>query len=160
MHAIAARPPSGLLKRVAISVATAAALLLLGYIAVLWMTCGDILRAYPSPETHDHVHEIALSDAQVALDPESESGRTDFDGDGTPDELDVEYFHMEPLFSRTTSGMVYVRSGRTNELLLAHAVDTPLCRAHWCGDLDGNGTDDLRIRDDGRCFALGYQRKR
>jgi hypothetical protein len=55
--------------------------------------------------------------------------------------------------------MVWVRSGRTHELLLAHAIDG-MFDATWCGDIDGNGADDLRVSDCGREYVLGYQRER
>jgi hypothetical protein len=86
---------------------------------------------------------------------ESDDSRRDFDGDGVEDELSVDYVHREPLFARTTSGMVYVYSGRTGEVLLARAVDVPINTAWWCGDRDGNGTDEVLVRDNGRRFALG-----
>jgi hypothetical protein len=160
MLAIALRQQSGILKRFAVSVATVAVLLFLGYVALLLVNLDDILRAYPSPEQNDHVRELPLSDAQVTSESATDSATGDFDGDGTPDELTVEYFHIEPLFSRATSGMLHVVSGRTRELLLARVIDTPFSEAKWCGDLDGNGTDDLRIHDEGRWRALGYQRER
>jgi hypothetical protein len=163
MHCLPAHLQLGVVVRVAVSVATAAALLLSSYVALRLFgrdDFEDIARAYPSPEMHWHVRELGLSDAELASKPGSESAPADFDGDGTLDELVFEYFHMEPLFSRPTSGMIRVISGRTHELLLAHAVDGPFSRVEWCGDLDGNGTDDLRIHDEGRWRALGYQRER
>jgi hypothetical protein len=80
----------------------------------------------------------------------------DFDGDRVPDELECEYFHMEPLFRASTSGMVYVRSGASGEVLLAHAVPTPLHGCFWLGDLDANGTDDIAI--EGKSGMIVYGR--
>ncbi len=116
----------------------------------------DMLRAYPSRERHEGVYEFDAPDAQVASFPGADVAVGDFDGDGTADELTIDHFHMEPLFERDTWGMVYIRSGQTHDVLLAHAVDTPVpSGARWSGDLDGNGTDDLLVSDEGRQFVLG-----
>jgi hypothetical protein len=160
MDAIVERPHLGVLARFVIAVGAAGMLISIGVAVLLFMSseAEDILRAYPSPEMHEHVREFALPAAAIESKSGSESKLADFDGDGTGDELALDYFHMEPLFSRTTSAMVSVVSGRTHEPLLVHAVGCPLCVAKWCGDIDGNGTIDLGICDDGRWLALGYQR--
>ncbi|HVS08318.1 MAG TPA: hypothetical protein VMS76_00495 [Planctomycetota bacterium] len=117
----------------------------------------DILRAYPSPERHEGVREISRADPKRdGAHLECLVGTGDFDGDGADDSLDVEYFHMEPLFRAATSGMVFVRSGRDGTPLLAHAVPTPFTHACWLGDLDGNGTDDIEIDDGARVVRLGF----
>lgn len=103
----------------------------------------DVRRAYPSPEVHEHVSELDPASTRAA----SPAVRQDFDGDGVVDHLDVEYLHMEPLLARATSGMVYVWSGATREVLFAHAVANPMIQASWWGDVDGNGTDDVRVED-------------
>jgi hypothetical protein len=40
-----------------------------------------------------------------------------------------------------------VRSGVDGSILLAHVLDTPMNTVRWCGDVDGNGTDDLFVQD-------------
>jgi hypothetical protein len=118
----------------------------------------DVLRAYPSPEFHADVREIPVpiphAVSEDALTPR------DFDGDGVADQLSNESFHMEPLFARATSGMVQVRSGATMKLLLAHAVSTPVDRVSWCGDADGNGTEDVLVEELGRSTVLGHSGRR
>ncbi|MFN0009952.1 MAG: hypothetical protein ACKVXR_18825 [Planctomycetota bacterium] len=118
----------------------------------------DVRRAYPSPELHVGVQELALSAPRTK--GESAEVSRDFDGDGVADELSNEYFHMEPLFERATSGMVRVRSGATSELLLAHAVPTPFTPCSWFGDVDGNGTEDVLVQEMQRTVVLGHQGRR
>ncbi len=117
----------------------------------------DMLRAYPSRERHEGVYELAVPESELAALPglDSDEGNGDFDGDGVTDELSVEYFHIEPLFKRSTSGLVEVRSGRTGQVLLAHLVDAAINRAWWYGDRDGNGTEDILVLDEGHRFVLG-----
>jgi hypothetical protein len=117
----------------------------------------DYLRVYTYPEFHRGVRDV-LRPASPDRLHRTEAG--DFDGDGITDKLDTDYVHREPLFQRTTSGMVYVRSGRTGELLLAHAVATPFNYGEWVGDVDGNGTSDVLIRDNPRPVVLGFKRQR
>lgn len=156
MHASSTTRGIGALVPAACVLAAVGLFVVVSFVAVLLSgNAGDILRAYPSPERHDGIRELAVT---ASLPASVLAG--DFDGDGTEDTLSIEYFHMEPLFQRTTSGMVEVRSGGTGEILLAHAVDTPLSRATWCGDIDGNGTEEVLIQDDGRRFALGFQNVR
>jgi hypothetical protein len=114
----------------------------------------DMVRAYSFPEQHGGIYELGQP-AELPTTSREPSVAADFDGDGTADDLWVDYLHREPLFGRATSGMVYVRSGRTGDVPLAHAVATPLNMATWCGDLDGNGTDDVLLEDLGRRFVLG-----
>ena len=125
--------------------------------AVLYGMLGgeDVLRAYSLPERHEGTYEIGPSDVLPTSARSPDFTRGDFDGDGTADDLTVDYVHREPLFGRTTSGMVYVRSGRTGRVLLAHAVATPMNMVNWKGDLDRNGTDDILIEDERRQFVLG-----
>lgn len=113
----------------------------------------DRMRAYPSPERHEGVARVEL-DGGVA--PKAlEDG--DFDGDGIEDKLSLDCFHMKPFGGRETRGLVSVRSGKTGELLLAHAVSFCFSFARsatWIGDLDGNGSNEVLIEDDGSRFAL------
>jgi hypothetical protein len=115
-----------------------------------WIACAvvswfafddDVQRAYPSPEDLDGVSILAPS-AAAAATPRVPH---DFDGDGIPDFFWVEYFHMEPLFRASTSGLLKVYSGENHSTLAALTVDTPICRVSWCGDVDHNGTDDLLV---------------
>jgi len=134
-------------------------LLICGLFATAFVLDGDVRKAYPSPEMHAGVCELA------SHEPTGSIARPylnhDFDGDGVADELAVEYFHMEPLVRRSTSGIVYVRSGATKHVLLAHAVVDPNPnRAAWVGDVDRSGTDDVSVRDEGRTFVLGYAKPR
>ena len=117
----------------------------------MWLDLEDRLRAYPSPEWHEGTRRIEI--AQRASVEILEAG--DFDGDGIEDELSIDYFHMRPFGDRATSGMVRVRSGASGDLLLAHAVPSPLNQADWCGDLDDDGTDDVLIEDGSELFAFG-----
>ena len=119
----------------------------------------DVRKAYyPPPELHVGVQELALSAPRTK--GESAEVPHDFDGDGIADELSNDYFHMEPLFEPVTSGMVRVRSGATSELLLAHAVPTPLNHCSWFGDVDGNGTEDVLVQEMERTVVLGHQGQR
>ena len=133
---------------------------ILASICALWAVTNweDVLRAYPSPELHEDVRELAKW--PFASQPRGPRVRHDFNGDGVADDLSVEYFHMEPLLRRATSGMVSVQSGRTRRLLLAHAVANPCISVEWIGDVDGNGTDDLLVSDFGRTLVLGHVRSR
>lgn len=78
----------------------------------------------------------------------------DFDGDGLADGFSLEYFHMEPFLCQGTSGLLRVRSGKDGSDLLAYPTDTPLDSVGWVGDLDGNGTDDLRVTNNLRDVTL------
>lgn len=112
-------------------------------------------------ETIPAWREMSATDVWRALDRaagKSEEASGDFDGDGVPDRLDVEYYHQEPLFSKPTSGIAMVVSGATGRTLLAVAVSTPMDRAHWCGDLDGNGTDDVLVVQIGNAVVFGSER--
>jgi hypothetical protein len=84
----------------------------------------------------------------------------DFDGDGTLDRIEVEYYHQEPMFSASKSGMVIVSSGATGEPLLAYAVDCPMNPVAWCGDVDGNGTEDVLVVENARAVVIGSERRR
>jgi hypothetical protein len=117
-----------------------------------WLHAGG--HAYPSPEMHEHVRRLPIgADAVSASD-----AAHDFDGDGIADAFNVSCFHMEPLFRRATSGMLRVRSGSDGTTLLAHALDTPMDPVEWCGDRDGNGSDDLIVSDQGERFVLACMR--
>jgi hypothetical protein len=116
----------------------------------------DVLRAYRFPEEHAHVRALAWTSAGPDTSAKSAGIAHDFDGDGTADVVTTEYLHREPIFGRATSGMVYVRSGTTGAALLAHAIACPLPEASFCGDRDGNGTDDLHVVDAGQSHLLGF----
>lgn len=104
----------------------------------------DIVNAYPSPEHHAGVARLDVP----FPDGIEWDHRGDFDGDGTDDVLEVESYSMQRLFGRWTGGLLRLRSGRTKELLFAHALPTPIDTAVWCGDRDGNGTDDVLVEDE------------
>lgn len=131
---------------------------LLSPIPVLMLGDHDVQNSLRSPEKHSGVYSIQDWKPEVAFVPPPDSG--DFDGDGTADLLTVEYYHQEPLFSPSTSGMLYVRSGRTKEVLLAHAVPTPLMGGQWTSDVDGNGTTDVLIWSLRSHAVLGMRRAR
>ncbi|MEM7515833.1 MAG: hypothetical protein AAF368_02770 [Planctomycetota bacterium] len=123
---------------------------------LLLLTNKDMANAYPSPERHERVKRLpaaSISVSVAATGPEELPGleeERDFDGDGVADRLSIEFFQMEPLFTPVTSGMVLIHSGATGALLLAHAVPSPLDFPKWCGDVDGNGTEDVFLpRDKG-----------
>jgi len=83
-------------------------------------------------------------------------GLADFDGDGVLDLLGVEYSSLDCLWSTPGSGVVGVISGRTGERLLGHRVATPLQRAAWADDVDGNGTQDVFLEvEHGSLLVLG-----
>src|SRR5262245_39457039 len=97
-----------------------------GLLLLALVVCDDdIRRAYPSPERHAHVR---LSPTAFVSNEPRRAPRVlhDFDGDGIEDTLSVEYFHMEPLFARSTSGMLRVISGADGSVLVAHATLTPI----------------------------------
>jgi len=115
-----------------------------------WIVCAvvswfafddDVQRAYPSPEQLEGVSILAAPLTAVATPRVPH----DFDGDGIPDFFWVEYFHIEPLFRTSTSGLLKVYSGENHSTLAALTVDTPMCQVAWCGDVDHNGTDDLLV---------------
>lgn len=99
----------------------------------------DIARGWKNPSQYALVQR--LDPAPTTPPPARERG--DFDGDGVDDELDATYLRREFVFAESTSGMLYVRSGASGEILLAHPLPTPMNAAHWCGDLDGDGRDDI-----------------
>jgi hypothetical protein len=99
---------------------------------------GDIVRGWRNPPHYALVQRLEPSPA--ARPPARERG--DFDGDGVDDELEKTYLHRDFVFAESTSGMLYVRSGASGAVLLAHPLPTPMNLAHWCGDIDGDGRDD------------------
>ena len=119
----------------------------------------DVLRAYPSPNRLEgiRVREIP-SDHLARLRSIEDAG--DFDGDGTADEVSVSYFHIEPLFEPTTSGLLEIRSGVDGVVLLARTLPTPFTRVAWYGDADFNGTEDVLVSDDGHVLVYGRVAKR
>ena len=157
------KPPGyGLLRfglGLGISVSLASACIV---VVALLANAEDILRAYPSPEKHDDVRQIWRADPREESDarPGCLVGTGDFDGDGLDDAISVEYFHMEPLFRPSTSGMVFVRSGRDGKPLLAQATPTPFTHVSWLGDVDSNGTDDIETDDGKSRITFGFVRDR
>jgi hypothetical protein len=133
-------------------------LALLAMLLLVWSACGaDTLRAYTHP---DQLADVRVLDADgpARRAPSEPRVVADFDGDGTVDTIEVEYLRREPLFARTTSGMLRVLSGADGSVLAARAVSIPICRETWCGDIDGNGTDDVRFQDEGVTYVLSYAR--
>jgi hypothetical protein len=111
----------------------------------------EILRAYPSPERHKGVREWSAASAELPRAPEG-----DFDGDEVKDVIDCRGYYMQPFFGEKTRVLVEIRSGASGELLLVHAWsgmswDAPF----WCGDLDGNGTDEVAVEDGDEMTVLG-----
>jgi hypothetical protein len=132
-----------------------------------WIACAvvswfafddDVQRAYPSPEQLEGVYSVAYSSSVVPAPPRVAH---DFDGDGIPDFFRVEYFHIEPLFQRSTSGLLRVYSGADHSTLLAKTVATPLTRVSWFGDVGHNGMDDLLVADEAPVVlvALGHEQR-
>ncbi len=99
----------------------------------------DIVRGWKNPPQYSMVQRLEPSPA--TRPPERERG--DFDGDGVDDELEKTYLHRDFVFAKSTSGMVYVRSGASGAVLLTHPLPAPVSAAHWCGDIDGDGRDDV-----------------
>ncbi len=141
--------------RIGSFIAAAIVLTVLLGAVVLWSALGaDVWHAYPSPERHENVSVQRFEFG--ALPPADAAGRitADFDGDGIADRVETEYFHMEPLFSRSTSGLLHVISGADGSRLATHAIDTPENTAYWCADRDHNGTNELVVEDDHALFVL------
>jgi hypothetical protein len=114
----------------------------------LYRDPNDVLRAYPSPERLNSVRIVLLDPWQHIR----ELPCGDFDGDGVLDQFVVRSYHMEPLFATSTSALVEVRSGRTQEVLACKSVPAVLVRVSWCADRDGNGTEEVVFDyGDGRC---------
>lgn len=150
------RPPVGTLGKWSTYVAVGIAALCL-LIVVVWVWSAvivDILAAYPSPERHEHVRVTHLAAPVSSATTRAPSVAHDFDGDGTPDRFETEYYHMEPLFSRVGNGLLRVISGADGSVLVCHATVTPIANEEWCGDFDGNGTDDVLCDDDGQWCVL------
>lgn len=109
----------------------------------------DAWSAWTVPKSNAGVVALRSGDAARPHRTAFASTIHDFDGDGIADVLDTTYYHVEPPWAAAhTSGLVLVRSGSNGQVLLAHATPTPLDRAHWCGDVDGNGTADVFVEDD------------
>lgn len=117
----------------------------------------DVLNSIPSPEFQGHVQKLGTF--SVIPTPTAPSNTLqDFDGDGVPDRLDLEYFNMEKFRGRRTSGLLVVKSGRTGEVLYSRAVSSPFSsgKIAWFGDKDRNGTMDIMIVDERRHSIVGY----
>jgi hypothetical protein len=99
----------------------------------------DILRGWSNPPQYVQVQRLESS----LTEPPQPRERGDFDGDGVDDKLDVTYLHRDFVFAESTSGMLYVRSGASGAVLLAHPLPTPMNAARWCGDVDGDGRDEV-----------------
>ena len=129
-----------------------AALVLLLLFAVLFVD--GLGSAIVHPQVHAGVSELPSSGEPIA----SLTGPRDFDGDGVADRLETRWAERDPPFGRSTLQMVYVHSGRTGRTLLAHATNSSLEDASWCGDADGNGTMDVYAPADR--IVLGYTKRR
>lgn len=108
----------------------------------LLVDADDLARGWSNPARYESVRRESLSVHDLKL-PKSEHG--DFDGDGVVDKLEVVYLHREFLTQESTSGMVYVWSGMDGAMLLAHPVPTPMSDAFWCGDSDGDRSDEVFV---------------
>lgn len=106
----------------------------------------DVGRAYLDRDRLSGVDVLELRELAwgPALEPRL---ARDFDGDGVEDSVETEYLHREPLFDRSTSGVLRVRSGADGSLLAQRMTATPICNERWIGDVDGNGTDDLAFEN-------------
>jgi hypothetical protein len=120
--------------------------------------------AWRSPETEVGVARLRLGAAARGVQRgesagygEDSSALADFDGDGTLDRLSVEYYHQEtPFAKKSSSGMVLVMSGSTGETLLGYATPCHFYPASWCGDVDGNGTQDVIAESDIEPIVFGF----
>jgi hypothetical protein len=122
-------------------VGTLTALLLLTYVVFrLVGDWDDIRRGWTVTGEYESTRRTR---AVVAPTGTPRATRGDFDGDGVDDELEVVYLVRELLFSAGTRGMLYVRSGASGAVLLAHPLPTPMNAARWCGDIDGDGRDEV-----------------
>jgi hypothetical protein len=99
----------------------------------------DIVRGWSNPPQYAQVQRLENS----VSNPPQPRERGDFDGDRVDDKLDVTYLHRDFVFAESTSGMLYVRSGASGAVLLAHPLPTPMNAARWCGDIDGDGRDEV-----------------
>lgn len=106
----------------------------------------ELLAAYAHRDRLAGVNVFRLSDIP-SRPPATPRVAHDFDGDGTADSVETEYLHREPLFDRTTSGILRVSSGADGSLLAQRVTATPICTERWIGDVDGNGTDDVAFED-------------
>lgn len=119
--------------------------LALGVFAVFVLLCcssgdaADIFRGWTNPPQYAQVRRLERS----LMAPPAPRERGDFDGDGVDDAFEITYLNRDFVFADSTSGMLYVRSGARGAVLLAHPLPTPMNDAHWCGDLDGDGRDDV-----------------
>ncbi len=126
-------------------VGTLAALLLLAYV---------VLRVAEEPEAIWRGWTVSgqygsTRRIHVAAAPAHERRATggDFDGDGVDDELEIVWMTREFLFSEGTFSMLYVRSGASRDVLLAHPLESPFSKAWWLRDSDGDGRDDVYVSD-------------
>jgi hypothetical protein len=102
----------------------------------------DLARGWRNPPHYASVRRAPAAANEPRRD-RSEAG--DFDGDGVDDVLECVYLHRMFLFAQSTSGMVYVHSGASGALLLAHPVPTPMSDVHWRPDSDGDGADEVLV---------------
>jgi hypothetical protein len=111
------------------------------------LEAGDAWAAWTSPETESGVARLRVEAAASDFrDASLDTAIADFDGDGTRDELELRYYpQRRPYAARDTSGLLLVTSGATGDVLLGLAIPTPIDRAHWCGDVDDNGTQDVYV---------------
>lgn len=124
-------------------------LVLVSAVAAVALAIWSINAAEPR---NDHVSVIAANIRWSSWDDLGATRSGDFDGDGTEDSLDVDYNEN----GGNDRGLVYVRSGSSDAILLKLPVDCPIDSAKWAGDMDGNGTCDVAVRSNGQCRILGH----
>ena len=132
--------------------------LTLGYVVLTTLTIVMLQSGCQwavSPERQDKTRALASfpSDFQV---PRWSGQAADFDGDGVPDELCADWYHVETLFGRGPSGMVYVKSGKTGDVILAHAKGAPFLSGGWYADYDGDGLTDVVLHVHGGWTVYGF----
>lgn len=126
-------------------VGTLAALLLLAYVVLRLADEPEaIWRGWTVSGQYDSTRRVHLVAAPA---PERRAASGDFDGDGLEDEFEVVSLRREFLFSDGTFNMLYVRSGASRDVLLAHPLDSPFSKAWWLRDSDGDGRDEVYASD-------------
>ena len=108
-----------------------------------------------------HEEVVPLQVASECRLQHGESG--DFDGDGVLDSLTMDALEFPDGWGTSERAVVRIRSGADQSVLLEHDTGVTVwgwvCgEGHWCGDIDGNGTDDVLFSDDRGRYALGSVR--